>query len=332
RDDLAANDYNLNIRRYADNSPPPEPHDVRAHLVGGVPKREVEAQGDLFAAHGFDPGAVFVNGSKHYYKFAAKLKDRGQIKGTIENDAGVKAREAELAEKFCRWWKRQQKRLVELPERKDVRAVRAELLQSFERALVPVGLLDRFKVAGVVASWWYAAQYDLKTLSVQGFDGLVDGWVATIRDAIGDGSLWPRQTSAVLSGDRVDHATDRSAGGTAVGPDANAAVQTGPSGPGRVRLRSRDQDRRGTALRHRQHGLRADESDCDHEPAIRELDGGPRERAADRGHAGSAHAPLPHPGDTRRKLPTPRAEAASWQEGRRRHSARPTPTPPATRS
>jgi type I restriction-modification system DNA methylase subunit len=33
---LAENDYNLNIRRYADNAPPPEPHDVRAHLHGGV--------------------------------------------------------------------------------------------------------------------------------------------------------------------------------------------------------------------------------------------------------------------------------------------------------
>jgi type I restriction-modification system DNA methylase subunit len=40
---LAAEDYNLNIRRYVDNSPPPEPHDVRAHLNGGVPNREIEA-------------------------------------------------------------------------------------------------------------------------------------------------------------------------------------------------------------------------------------------------------------------------------------------------
>ena len=38
-----ANDFNLNIRRYVDNSPPPEPHDVRAHLLGGVPVAEVEA-------------------------------------------------------------------------------------------------------------------------------------------------------------------------------------------------------------------------------------------------------------------------------------------------
>ena len=40
---LAENDYNLNIRRYADNAPAPEPHDVRAHLVGGIPVAEVNA-------------------------------------------------------------------------------------------------------------------------------------------------------------------------------------------------------------------------------------------------------------------------------------------------
>jgi type I restriction enzyme M protein len=41
--EIAAEDYNCNIRRYVDNAPPPEPHDVRAHLHGGVPVAEVEA-------------------------------------------------------------------------------------------------------------------------------------------------------------------------------------------------------------------------------------------------------------------------------------------------
>ena len=40
--EIVAEDYNCNIRRYVDNAPPPEPHDVRAHLHGGVPKAEVE--------------------------------------------------------------------------------------------------------------------------------------------------------------------------------------------------------------------------------------------------------------------------------------------------
>ena len=39
--EIEAEDFNLNIRRYVDNSPPPEPHDVRAHLNGGIPKAEI---------------------------------------------------------------------------------------------------------------------------------------------------------------------------------------------------------------------------------------------------------------------------------------------------
>jgi type I restriction enzyme M protein len=63
-------------------------------------------------------------------------------------------------------------------------SVRADLIESFGAALRPVGLLDRFKVDGVVASWWNEVQYDLRTLAALGFDGLMDGWVSTIRDAL----------------------------------------------------------------------------------------------------------------------------------------------------
>ncbi len=41
--EIAAEDFNCNIRRYVDNAPPPEPHDVRAHLHGGVPVAEIDA-------------------------------------------------------------------------------------------------------------------------------------------------------------------------------------------------------------------------------------------------------------------------------------------------
>ena len=54
------NDYNCNIRRYADNAPPPEPQDVRAHLLGGIPQSEVTEQHSLLMAHGFDPLKILV--------------------------------------------------------------------------------------------------------------------------------------------------------------------------------------------------------------------------------------------------------------------------------
>jgi len=46
--ELEAEEYNLNIRRYVDNAPPPEPHDVKAHLNGGIPEAEVAALGSYF--------------------------------------------------------------------------------------------------------------------------------------------------------------------------------------------------------------------------------------------------------------------------------------------
>ncbi len=42
-EELEAEEYNCNIRRYVDNSDPAEPHDVKAHLKGGIPESEVNA-------------------------------------------------------------------------------------------------------------------------------------------------------------------------------------------------------------------------------------------------------------------------------------------------
>jgi type I restriction enzyme M protein len=183
-DDLAANDFNLNIRRYADNAPPPEPQDVRAHMFGGVPKAEVEAKRDLFEAHGLDPMTLFVERDEKYLDFAPGIATKADIKSAIESDDGVLAREADLTAAFDRWWSAHQERIVRLPETRDIMRARAEFLASFEEALVPVGLMDRFKIAGVVAAWWGEVQFDLKSLVARGFEGTVEGWVATITTAL----------------------------------------------------------------------------------------------------------------------------------------------------
>ena len=49
---------------------------------------------------------------------------------------------------------------------------------------MPVGLLDRFQVAGAVATWWGEVVFDLKTLMARGFEGVVEGWVTTIVTAL----------------------------------------------------------------------------------------------------------------------------------------------------
>lgn len=183
-----ANDWNLNIRRYVDNSPPPEPHDVRAHLQGGVPVAEVEAKRALFDALGFDRTHVFTVRANDaiYYDFAPALGEKALIRPLIENDPGVQARAQMLRDALDRWWSEHSPQLADLPTRRDLNAVRTEFLDTFDAGLLPLAVLDRFKLAGVIAGWWTETLPDFKTLLENGFAGVIDGWVDAIADAVED--------------------------------------------------------------------------------------------------------------------------------------------------
>jgi type I restriction enzyme M protein len=180
------NDYSLNIRRYADNSPPPEPHDVRAHLHGGVPKDEVKSLGDLFAAHGFDPTHLFAKRDQSYLEFAETLTSRANLRPTIEADPGVKLKEQAILEALEIWWKMAIPRLVNLPQTRDPMVIRAEFLASFDDALRPANMLNRFECAGALVTWWEEQADEFKTVAARGFDELVEGWVDTMRDILED--------------------------------------------------------------------------------------------------------------------------------------------------
>lgn len=88
--EIAENDYNLNIRRYADTSPPPEIFDVRAILHGGIPVREVESEyirEEIL--QDFDVSTVFVKRdaepSAHgeYYDFKPEIDSKEAIREAV---------------------------------------------------------------------------------------------------------------------------------------------------------------------------------------------------------------------------------------------------------
>jgi len=185
-DEIRGEGYNLNIRRYVDNSPPPEPQDVHAHLTGGVPKIEVHAADDLCNAHGFDPSGLFKTRGKDYYDFVAKVVSKEIISDLIENDEGLKAKEAAMHTALTQWWSRSKRRLSDLPQTRDPMVLRDEYMQSFIRKFQPLDMLDRFKLIGVLATWWDEADDEIKTVSTRGFAELVDGWVELIQDCLED--------------------------------------------------------------------------------------------------------------------------------------------------
>jgi type I restriction enzyme M protein len=186
RKELATNDDNLNIRRYADNAPQPEPQDVRAHLQGGIPRAEVTDKAPLFSAHGFSAERFFTGCDDAYLNFRSGVA-RADLKNLVADDEGTRTREAELRAALDRWWEEQATLVADLPSTKSFMTVRRTLLESFTAGLGPVGLLDRFQLAGVIVRWWNTNQYDLRTLVAHSFTGVIDGWVTTITSAMEDG-------------------------------------------------------------------------------------------------------------------------------------------------
>lgn len=119
--EIADNDFNLNIRRYADTSPPAEIFDVRALLHGGVPVREVQ---DAYIVeeilNGFDVSTVFDRKDDAYFVFKAEIERKEQIRIVVEaacDDVDVK-----VLSQLERWWDKYQVSLHEL----DIEVTEAE--------------------------------------------------------------------------------------------------------------------------------------------------------------------------------------------------------------
>ncbi|MFJ2441051.1 N-6 DNA methylase [Streptomyces sp. NPDC087658] len=181
-DELAENDYNLNIRRYVDNTPIPEPQDVRAHLYGGVPKSEIAARKKQFEAFGIEPeGALFRprQGAPDYVDFLGEGYETtaARIPGLAQE------REVALGRTFHTWWGEHREQLARLPVHQQKSQAREELLTTFVAALEPVGVLDKHQLAGAVAAWWFDTRNDLDVLMAKNFKGLIDGWVRSIASA-----------------------------------------------------------------------------------------------------------------------------------------------------
>jgi type I restriction enzyme M protein len=63
---IAKYDYTLKIRRYVDNTPAPEPQDVKAHLIGGVPLVEIQQiQNTLCPKFKFEGNQFFKAKNEH---------------------------------------------------------------------------------------------------------------------------------------------------------------------------------------------------------------------------------------------------------------------------
>ena len=162
-------DYNLNIRRYVDNTPEPEPEDVKGHLLGGIPDGEIAAQRVVFAKFGVEAKTLVEPLRSGYSTFIPAISGKGSIKPYFEADRALQKRVKEHYSTLDAWWEEAREDFARLEGQNILPEVRSSLMASLKEKLMPLGVLDEFQAAGVFVNWWLQIRYDLKTIVSTGW-------------------------------------------------------------------------------------------------------------------------------------------------------------------
>ena len=152
--DKATNDTNLNIRRYVDNTPPQEPHDVRAHMLGGVPNAEIRALNGLLDKYEIAAGDIFSDREEGYSNFRDVVATKAKIQTFISEHPGVIAANSKIHSAFETYWKGVEAEVDQVRDGLAITNFTAKHKVAIADALVPVGILDKFQSLGVFANWW----------------------------------------------------------------------------------------------------------------------------------------------------------------------------------
>ncbi|OMH39414.1 class I SAM-dependent DNA methyltransferase [Motiliproteus sp. MSK22-1] len=175
--ELEAEEFNFNIRRYVDNSPAPEPQDVRAHLNGGVPNAEIEALAQHWQNYPALKEALFTPRADDtgYSDFSPAITDKTAIKTLIENHPQLQAKHHAFTEGLQQWWRETftpefYQLGDDLPGSRGVFALRRDALDSIVNALLPEQLLSLYQIRGAMANNFKQQEADLKSIASSGWN------------------------------------------------------------------------------------------------------------------------------------------------------------------
>lgn len=168
--EIEANGWNLNLPRYIDSSPPEDIHDLGAHLLGGIPERDV----DLFARH----WQVLPNLRESLYAPSDRpgylrplVEPRALKQHIVQHPDFVAYRQREL-EHFHAWWAQVEPAFrginADTKPKEWISYVSERLLSHFQAA----ELVDPYDVYQVLMEYW------AETLQDDVYQLVESGWLA----------------------------------------------------------------------------------------------------------------------------------------------------------
>tara|TARA_B110000046_G_C13017209_1_gene409343 strand:+ start:156 stop:2720 length:2565 start_codon:yes stop_codon:yes gene_type:complete len=170
KDDLEKEDYNFNIRRYVDNSPPAEPHDVKAHLHGGIPTVEVDELQAYWTNYPNVRKGLFEPLKEDYSQFTNAIAAKEDLKTHLLAHTDVIGKRNEYEASVNTWWNSNIAKLEALPTKKNIFDLRKDFSVSIANDFSQLGILDLHKSRGAFAAYWSSLETDLKSVSASGWN------------------------------------------------------------------------------------------------------------------------------------------------------------------
>jgi type I restriction enzyme M protein len=175
RTEIEANDYNLNIPRYIDSTEPEDLQDIAAHLLGGIPNRDLD---DLADYWGIFPGLreqLFAPKTRPGY---SELRiPLNELKATILSHPEFIAYTQEVQHTFDLWKANNIDQMKGISIGGHPKGLIEELSENLLQVFADVKLIDPYAIYQHLMSYWTETMQDDVYMIV------VDGWKAN-RDLI----------------------------------------------------------------------------------------------------------------------------------------------------
>lgn len=172
-DEIESEEWNCNIRRYVDNAPPPEPHDVRAHLHGGVPLAEIDGLSRFWNNYPGLRESVFTPRDAAYSDFSPHVTHRRDLAAIVESDPALASAHAGFHKTLAQWWQENLPHVVALApddgKKGNVYELRRLLLASIATTFKGDTLLTAHQIRGALARYFEFFKPDLKSIAFSGW-------------------------------------------------------------------------------------------------------------------------------------------------------------------
>ena len=172
--EIASNEYNLNIPRYIDSQEEEDIQDIEAHLLGGIPQRDVEALGEYWQVYPTLRQELFEPANRPEYQ---KLKISG-----ADVKAGIFAHPEFISygtdiEAVFEMWKTQHIGLLKGIKQKDKpKDIIYQLAENLLQAFALKSLIDKYDVYQHLMTYWVENMKDDIYILVE------DGWKAELKE------------------------------------------------------------------------------------------------------------------------------------------------------